>query len=179
MARQFTSADWKLIRARLDEDNRYDGRDRRDDPAGAGLIRTVLLIGVVALAAVVLTGCERLFPDVEDWIADSEKLARRFDARLGDLKDCVEEDSCEEALDVERGVFVMCSWVMSRGDLAPEGFEAAEWPRFDTLCEGLEGVLELPKADALLRIEDLQNETDRISEGIRADIEPREREKAE
>ena len=128
---------------------------------------------------VVLTGCERLFPDVEDWIADSETLARRFDARLGDLKECVEEDSCEEALDAERGVFVMCSWVMSRGDLAPEGFEAAEWPRFDTLCEGLEGVLELPKADALLRIEDLQDETDRISEGIRADIEPREREKAE
>ena len=27
---------------------------------------------------------------------------------------------------------------------APEGFEAAEWQRFDTLCDGLEGVLELP-----------------------------------
>ena len=78
-------------------------------------------------------------------------------------KECVEEDNCEEALDTERGVFVMCSWVMSRGELAPEGFEAAEWQRLDTL----------------LRIEDLQNETDRISEGIRADIEPREREKAE
>ena len=153
--------------------------DDTDDPAGAGLIRTVLLIGVAALAALVLTGCERLFPDVEDWIADSETLARRFDARLGDLKECVEEDNCEEALDAERGVFVMCSWVMSRGDLAPEGFEAAEWQRFDTLCEGLEGVLELPKADALLRIEDLQAETDRISEGIRADIEPREREKVQ
>ena len=69
----------------------------------------------------------------------------------------------------------MCSWVMSRGELAPEGFEAAEWQRFDTLCEELEGVLALPKADALLRIEDIQDETDRISEGIRADIEPRER----
>ena len=141
------------------------------------MIRTVLLIGVAALSALVLTGCERLFPDVEDWIADSEKLARRLDARLGDLKECVEEDDCEEALDTERGVFVMCSWVMSRGELAPEGFEAAEWQRFDTLCEGLEGVLELPKAEALLRIEDLQAEADRISEGIRADIEPREREK--
>ena len=32
------------------------------------------------------------------------------------------------------------------------------------------------EADALRRIEDLQAETDRISEGIRADIEPRERE---
>ena len=143
------------------------------------MIRTVLLIAVAALAALVLTGCERLFPDVEDWIADSETLARRFDARLGDLKECVEEDNCEEALDTERGVFVMCSWVMSRGELAPEGFEAAEWQRFDTLCEGLEGVMALPKADALLRIEDLQAETDRISEGIRADIEPREREKVE
>ena len=143
------------------------------------MIRAVLLIGVAALAALVLTGCERLFPDVEDWIADSEKLARRFDARLGDLKECVGEDNCEEALDTERGVFVMCSWVMSHGELAPEGFEAAEWQRFDILCEGLEGVLALPKADTLLRIEDLQAETDRISEGIRADIEPREREKVE
>ena len=146
------------------------------------MIRAVLLIGVAALAALaalVLTGCERLFPDVEDWIADSEKLARRFDARLGDLKECVGEDNCEEALDTERGVFGMCSWVMSRGELAPEGFEAAEWQRFDILCEGLEGVLALPKADTPLRIEDLQAETDRISEGIRADIEPREREKVE
>ena len=144
------------------------------------MIRTVLLIAVAALAALVLTGCERLFPDVEDWIANSETLARRsIDARLGDLKECVEEDNCKEALDTERVVFVMCSWVMSRGELAPEGFEAAEWQRFDTLCEGLEGVMELPKADALLRIEDLQAETDRISEGIRADIEPREREKVE
>ena len=33
----------------------------------------------------------------------------------------------------------MCSWVMSRGELAPEGFEETEWHRFDTLCEGLEG----------------------------------------
>ena len=143
------------------------------------MIRTVLLIAVVALAALVLTGCERLFPDVEDWIVDSEKLARRFDAQLGDLKECVEEDNCEEALDTERGVFGMCSWVMSRGELAPESYEAAEWQRFDTLCERLEGVLEFPKADALLVIEDLQAETDRISEGIRADIEPRELEKLE
>ena len=143
------------------------------------MIRTVLLIAVVALAALVLTGCERLFPDVEDWITDSETLARRFDAWLGDLKECVEEDNCEEALDAERGVFVMCSWVMSRRELAPEGFEVAEWQRFDTLCQELEGVLALPKADALLRIEDIQDETDRISEGIRADIEPREREKVE
>ena len=97
------------------------------------MIRIVLLIAVVALAALVLTRCERLFPDVEDWIADSETLARRFDARLGDLKECVEEDNCEEALDTERGVFVMCSWVMSRGELALEGFAAAEWQRFDTL----------------------------------------------
>ena len=51
--------------------------------------------------------------------------------------------------------------------------------RHALLSEGLEGVLELPKADALLRIEDLQAETDRISEGIRADIEPREREKVQ
>ena len=141
----------------------------------AGLIRTVLLIAVAALAALVLTGCERLFPDVDDWITDSETLARRFDARLGDLKECVEEDTCEEGLDTEKGAFAMCSWVTSRGELAPEGFEAAEWQRFDALCEGLEGLLEMPKADALRRIEDLQAETDRISEGIRADIEPRER----
>ena len=135
----------------------------------------LLLIAVAALAALALTGCERLFPDVEDWIANSETLARRFDARLGDLKECVEEDNCNEALDTERGAFAMCSWVASRGELAPEGFEAAEWQRFDALCEGLEGLLELPKPDALQRIEDLQAETDRISEGIRADIEPRER----
>ena len=141
------------------------------------MIRTVLLIA--ALAALALTGCGSLFPDVDDWIADSEKLARRFDARLGDLKECVQEDNCNEALDTERGAFAMCSWVTSRGELAPEGFEAAEWQRFDTLCEGLEGVMDLPKADALLRIEDLQAETDRISEGIRADIEPREREKVQ
>jgi hypothetical protein len=117
-----------------------------------------------------------LFPDVEDWIADSETLARRFDARLGDMKECVEEDNCDEALDTERGAFAMCSWVASRGELAPDGFEAAEWRRFDVLCEGLEGVLGLPKADALGRINDLEAETDRISEGIRDDIEPRERE---
>ena len=54
-----------------------------------------------------------------------------------------------------------------------------EWQRFDALCEGLEGVLARPKADALRRIESLQAETDRISEGIRADIEPREREEVE
>ena len=140
-----------------------------------GLIRTVLLIAVVSLAALALTGCERLFPDVEDWIADSETLARRFDTRLGDLKECVKADNCDEELDTERGVFVMCSWVTSGGELAPEGFEAAEWQRFDALCEGLEGLMELPKADALRRIEDLQAETDRISEGIRSDIEPRQR----
>ena len=121
------------------------------------MIRTVLLIAAAALAALALTGCERLFPDVEDWIADSETLARRFDARLGDMKECVEEDNCDEALDTERGAFAMCSWVASRG-------------------EGLEGVLGLPKADALGGIKDLQAETDRISEGIRDDIEPRERE---
>ena len=138
--------------------------------------RVLLLIAVAALAALTLTGCERLFPDVEDWIVDSETLARRFDARLEDLKECVEEDSCDEVLDTERGAFAMCSWVSSRGELAPEGFEAAEWQRFDALCEGLEGVLALPKADALGRIEGLQAETDRVSEGIRDDIEPRERE---
>ena len=66
-----------------------------------------------------------LFPDVEDWIADSETLARRFDARLGDLKECVEQDNCDEALDAESGNFAMCSWVTSDGELAPEGFEAA------------------------------------------------------
>ena len=62
------------------------------------------------------------------------------------------------------------------GSLLRKGFEAAEWRRFDVLCEGLEGVLGLPKADALGRINDLEAETDRISEGIRDDIEPRERE---
>ena len=62
------------------------------------MIRTVLLIAVVALVALVLTGCERLFPDVEDWITDSETLARRFDARLGDLKECVEEDNCKRTV---------------------------------------------------------------------------------
>ena len=127
-----------------------------------------------AIASLALTGCERLLPDIENWIVDSETISRHFDARLGDLKECVEEDNCDEALDRERGAFAMCSWVTSGGELAPEGFEAAEWQRFDALCEGLEGLLELPKADALRRIEDLQAETDRISEGIRADIEPRE-----
>ena len=58
----------------------------------------------------------------------------------------------------------------------PEGLQAAEWQRFDTLCDGLEGVLALPEADTLLHIEYLQAETDRISERIRDDIEPRERE---
>jgi hypothetical protein len=85
------------------------------------LIRTVLLIAAAALAALALTGCERLFPDVEDWIADSETLARRFDARLGDLKECAEEDNCDEVPDTERGAFATCSWVASRGELAPEG----------------------------------------------------------
>ena len=175
------SADVGRATRRVNEDDDADaiaicGRDLHDDEAAAGLIRTVLLIAAAALAALALTGCERLFPDVEDWIADSETLARRFDARLGDMKECVEEDNCDEALDTERGAFAMCSWVASRGELAPEGFEAAEWRRFDVLCEGLEGVLGLPKADALGRIKDLQAETDRISEGIRDDIEPRERE---
>ena len=96
-----------------------------DDEAAAGLIRILLLIAVASLAALALTGCERLFPDVEDWIADSETLARRFDTRLGDLKECVEEDNCDEAVDPERGAFAMCSWVTSGGELAPEGFEAA------------------------------------------------------
>ena len=73
----------------------------------------------------------------------------------------------------------MCLWVMSRGELAPEGFEETEWHRFDTLCEGLEGARDLTKADALLRIEGLQAEMDRISEGIHADIEPRERKEGE
>ena len=70
----------------------------------------------------------------------------------------------------------MCSWVGSRGVRAPARFEAAEWPRFDGLCEGLEGVLAMSSADALRRIEELRVETDRISERIRDDIEPRERE---
>ena len=123
-----------------------------------------------------LIGCQ-LFPDVDDWIVDSERLARSFDKRLSDLEECVAEDSCDEAaLDSERTVFVICSWVVSRGELGPEGdYEAAEWWRFDGLCEGLEGVLALPKAEALDRIEELRAKTDRISEGIRADIEPRER----
>ena len=64
-----------------------------------------------AFAALVLVGCESLFPDVEDWIADSETLARRFDARLGDLQECLEEDDCGEVLDSEESVFAMCSWV--------------------------------------------------------------------
>ncbi len=57
------------------------------------MIRTVLLIAVAFLAVLALTGCARLLPDVEDWIADSETLARRFDARLDDLKECVEQDN--------------------------------------------------------------------------------------
>ena len=48
--------------------------------------RIPLAVGA-AFAALVLVGCESLFPDVEDWIADSETLARRFDARLGDLQE--------------------------------------------------------------------------------------------
>ena len=106
-------------------------------------------------------------------------LAQRFDARLGDLQECLEEDDCGEVLDSDESVFAMCPWVGSRGELAPERFEAAEWPRFDGLCEGLEGVLAMPRTDALRRIEELRVETDRISEGIRDDIEPREREEAE
>ena len=71
------------------------------------MIPTALLIGVAALAALVLTGCEVL--RVDDWIVDSENLARRFDGQLGDLKQCVEDDNCEEAFDNQSGVFVMCS----------------------------------------------------------------------
>ena len=129
--------------------------------------------------ALALAGCGLLFPDIEDWIVDSETLARRFDARLGDLQECLEEDDCGEVLDSDESVFAMCSWVGSRGARAPERFEAAEWLRFDGLCEGLEGVLAMPSADALRRIEELRVETDRISERIRDDIEPREREEAE
>ncbi len=132
-----------------------------------------------AFAALVLIGCSSLFPDVDDWIVDSEKLARRFDALLGDLQKCLELDDCDEVLDSEESVFVMCSWVRSRGELAPEGFEAAEWPRFDGLCEGLDGVLAIPRVDGLERIKELRVEPDRISQGIRDDIEPREREEAE
>ena len=62
------------------------------------------------------------------------------------------------------------------GACSGRGSRRREWRRFDVLCEGLEGVLGLPKADALGRINDLEAETDRISEGIRDDIEPRERE---
>ena len=140
--------------------------------------RIPLAVGT-ACVALALAGCEPLFPDVEDWIADSETLARRFDARLGDLQECLEEDDCGEVRDSDASVFAMCSWVGSRGARAPERFEAAEWPRFDGLCEGLEGVLAMPSADALRRIEELRVETDRISERIRDDIEPREREEAE
>ena len=140
--------------------------------------RIPLAVGA-ALAALALVGCEPLFPDIEDWIVDSETLARRFDARLGDLQECLEEDDCGEVLDSDESVFAMCSWVGSRGARAPERFEAAEWPRFDGLCEGLEGVLAMPSAAALRRIEELRVETDRISERIRDDIEPREREEAE
>ena len=141
-----------LLCLKSEEDSRtFRARKPGGSAPNAGT-RVFLLIAVAALAALALAGCERLFPDVEDWIVDSEKLARRFDACLGDLKECVEEDNCDEALDTERGAFAMCSWVTSRGELAPEGFEAAEWERFDALCEGLEGVLGLPKADALGRI---------------------------
>ena len=155
------------------------GRLRVTTSGRPGPIWRIPLAVGAAFAALVLVGCGPLFPDVEDWIADSETLARRFDARLGDLQECLEEDDCGEVLDSEESVFAMCSWVGSRGELAPERFEAAEWPRFDGLCEGLEGVLAMPSADALRRIEELRVETDRISEGIRDDIEPREREEAE
>lgn len=144
---------------------------------GFGLIRTVLLIGAAVLGILALTGCDSLFPDVEDWIADSESLARDFDQRLGDLGECIEDENCDQVADAEKGVFAMCSWVESRGELAPEDFQAAEWHRFDHLCEGLERLLELSKQEALQRIEGLQAETDHISEGIRSDIEPRERER--
>ena len=149
------------------------------DERAPGPIWRIPLAVAAAFAALVLVGCEPLFPDVEDWIADSETLARRFDARLGDLQSCLEEGDCDEVLDSEESVFAMCSWVASRGELAPERFEAAEWPRFDGLCESLDEMLAMPSADALGRIEELRMETDRISERIRDDIEPREREEAE
>ncbi len=79
--------------------------------------RIPLAVGA-AFAALVLVGCEPLFPDVEDWIADSETLARRFDARLGDLQECLEEDDCGEVLDSEESVFAMCSWVGPRSSLS-------------------------------------------------------------
>ena len=63
-----------------------DGEIDATTPASVGLILTVLLIGVTVLVALSLTGCDRLFPDVEDWIADSETLARRFDAPAGRLQ---------------------------------------------------------------------------------------------
>ena len=155
------------------------GRPRVATGGRPGPIWRVPLAVGAALAALVLVGCGPLFPDVEDWIADSEKLRQRFDARLGDLQQCLAEDDCGEVLDSEESVFAMCSWVGSRGERAPDGFEAAEWPRFDGLCEGLEGVLAVPRADALERIAELRLETDRISEGIRDDIEPWEREEAD
>ena len=142
-------------------------------------MRALLIVAGSLFAALVLTGCDKAFPDVADWIADSETLARRFDQRLDDLAECVEEDNCDAELDPEESAFAMCSWVASRGELAPRDFEAAEWERFDRLCKGLEDVLTLPKGEALRRIEELQAETDRISAAIRADIEPREREEAE
>ena len=120
------------------------GRPRATMSGRRGLMRAGALAVAAALAALVLAGCGPLFPDVEDWIADSDKLARRFDERLEDLRQCLEEDGCGELLDSQESVFAMCSWVASRGELAPEGFEAAEWERFDGLCEGLEGVLAMP-----------------------------------
>ena len=91
--------------------------DRRRFPILFAAIASLALAG----AALALTGCERLLPDIENWIVDSETISRHFDARLGDLKECVEEDNCDEALDRERGAFAMCSWVTSGGELAPEG----------------------------------------------------------
>ena len=44
----------------------------------------------------------------------------KLPCKLSPELDDIEEDNCEEALDTEIGVFVMCSWVMSRGELAPE-----------------------------------------------------------
>ena len=65
----------------------------------------------------------------------------------------------------------MCSWVISRGELAPEGFEAAEWQRLDTLCEGLEGVPALAKADALLCMRAFRLRRTASAREIRDDIE--------
>ena len=68
------------------------------------------------------------------------------------------------------GASVPCPRVTSRGKLS------TEWQRLEVLCERPEWVLALPKADVLGRTENLRAETDRISQGIRSEIELRERE---